>query len=138
MKIDILIEALQALMVNRIMTAEDAKDITDALCELHDQRNRLHTYGSGRLEEVHVVPATTVHGLVNLELYNVIGKELRKNDNFMSYNTTDELRYHFVGPINNSYDLNVYALEGGIYYVIDLWKDNERFGYNAPDGTFFE
>lgn len=79
-----------------------------------------------------ILPLTAAIDLVNVCLYDTYGLLCRSSPTVIRY----EDFAPFARQAAGFETMSDQALRDGFEFVCDLWKDNERFGYNNLDGSF--
>lgn len=115
------------------LTSGDCNDTADLvnICRAIDELDELQARGVDGTDPIHFVPSSNMLGLLNYATYDDYGRLARLlggNVSFEQY--AERVRtFDLVSLTDNS-------LETGYYFVRDLWRDNEQYGHNNPDGTF--
>ena len=127
MELNIIKTALQ-----HYLTSGDCNDTNDlvSVCRAIDELDELLARGADETEHIHIVPDSSMLGLLNYATYDDYGRLAKQNADPTFEQYAESVRaFDLVGLTDSS-------LKTGYYFVRDLWRDNERYGYNNPDGTF--
>jgi hypothetical protein len=105
----------------------DRGNVLEALVDCDELISR----GVDENDTVHIVSTTSLTGLLNCATYDDYGRLARLTDNVVSFDHyANRVRYFTLRDLTDD------VLQLGYYFLRDLWYDNERDGYNNPDGTF--
>lgn len=125
MELNIIKTALQ-----HYLTSGDCENVA-AVAKAIDNCDELIANGVDENDTVHIVSTTSLTELLNCTTYDDYGRLARLTNNVVSFDHYATRVRHFTLR-----DLTDDTLQLGYYFLRDLWYDNERDGYNNPDGTF--
>ena len=126
------LETLKKSLELYLETTHDENERTEIINSISEIDRQIKQYRSRNIfnDTIHLITPSTITELLNLITYNEFGK-LKKSTGSVSIE-------QYTGIINNCYlldELTVDLIEHGYCFVNDLWRDNEHFGHNTPDGT---
>lgn len=113
------------------LTSGDCNDTNDLVntCRAIDELDELLARGVDENEHIFFVPNSSAIGLLNLATYDNYSRLAKQNPDPTFEQYAESVRTFDLVCLTDS------TLKSGYHFLHDLWRDNEHFGNNNPDGT---
>lgn len=134
MKLSIIEKALIAYASCQDCSADDFHDAVVAIRECSATRERYSDIDTWR-GVVQIIPQPALIDFLNMATYDVFGKRQKQSENYISGNNLQYYLHDCRSQVPGCEVLTNDQLACGYDFLSDLWRDNEAYDQNNPDGT---